>query len=219
MTPTIWKVLPWVALLLMGWCALQNAKQAGRLEQQLHVADSAHVAAVAFAAKAVAQAEEAVQKAQQDSVKAMQQVRRSEALRAATEASNAQASEARQAAERILADSAARLDGVLHALVGLVGDSRRDSVAAAQRFAQDSVSISTLTVALESAHVALTRQTEATQAAISRATGAEEMTRLLKKAKPSIFSRCGVSAGYGATASRGVVNAGPTLLVGCRVFP
>lgn len=48
-----------------------------------------------------------------------------------------------------------------------------------------------------------------------RADSLAARVKLMEAARPSILSRCGLSAGYGAT-DKGV---GPAVLVGCRLFP
>ena len=43
--------------------------------------------------------------------------------------------------------------------------------------------------------------------------------RLLKAARPSILTRCGISAGYGVVLADGAARMGPAILGGCRLFP
>jgi hypothetical protein len=52
-----------------------------------------------------------------------------------------------------------------------------------------------------------------------RADSLQSQVDLLKGARPSIFSRCGVSVNYGAILNGGKVLAGPGASAGCRVWP
>ena len=47
----------------------------------------------------------------------------------------------------------------------------------------------------------------------------DSVISILKAQKPSILSRCGLSAGYGLVLAAGKLETGPSVIAGCRLFP
>lgn len=211
------KALPWLVagVLLALWSCEQ--RKAGALSQQLADAQQVAQRAVKAADSATAIAQKAIVEAQTARQAAQVQVRRSEALRTQTEASNAQASQAREAALRLAADSGVSLDTLRATVRSLVAEGRRDSIANRVQRTADSTTISRLLDAIRQDSLAIQTGVEAQTALLHRAEASEAVTKALSRLHTS---RCGVMAGYGATASlSGTFSHGPTVMVGCRVFP
>ena len=164
-------------------------------------------------------AQEAASQAQAQKLSALRLVAAGEALRAKQDSIVKESANEREAATKLLADSLASL-GQLRSEVGrLVSRSRADSGAAATQIAADHRTIAGLLAVVNGDSLALTAEQRRSQ---SLQALTETLTRevgLLKGQKPSVFSRCGLSVGYGSTYSAGVIHAGPSVVAGCRVLP
>lgn len=200
MTPL--KALPWLVagVLLALWSCEQ--RKAGALSQQLADAQQVAQRAVKAADSATAIAQKAIVEAQTARQAAQVQVRRSEALRTQTEASNAQASQAREAALRFAADSGVSLDTLRATVRSLVAEGRRDSVANRAQRTADSTTISRLLDAIRQDSLAIQTGVEAQTALLKRAEASEAQVRLYERSRG------------GGWRTAAVVGAG--VFVGCR---
>ena len=192
-----------------------DAKRDGKIAQQVVVADSVHradsVKQVVLASSAASAKQEA------DSLRrlARLEVARETRRHAQTDSQLSTSSEERAAALRAVADSGATLDALRARILRLTESGVADSVAvAAERTAHD-LTVRALLRTIATDSTALQRHVEALNGAVARATAAENLNTLYKRQRPSLLSRCGLSAGYGAT-DKGL---GPAVLLGCKIAP
>lgn len=128
------------------------------------------------------------------------------------------ASNERDAARRLLADSLATVQQLRGQVGRLLYVATADSIAHARELAaKDSTRVS-LERALSADSVAIRGAQGAIAKAISRAEAAE---RLVKMAKPrgGLLSRCGASANYGAIWNGKSFATGPGIGIGCKLWP
>lgn len=182
-------------------------------------------AAQAIAKAALAQSDSAnkataraVEAAEQARATARAVVAKEAAVKARSDSVARVASNERDAARRLLADSMATVQDLRGQVGRLLYVATADSIAHARELAAKDSTRQSLERALFADSVAIRGAQGAIAKAIARAEAAE---RLVKLAKPraSLLSRCGASANYGAVWNGKSVATGPGIGIGCKLWP
>lgn len=208
-----------IGIVVFGSMEYRHIEAVGALAAQLHAVDSTRVVAVQDAATALTLADQAAAKASAAQTIALRQIAAGRALQARTDSAARAASEERDRARHLLADSLATVSQLRAIVAALDSASRVDSVASARQHAADYGSLVHLlaTTAADSVqHAADQRALDALRA-VTAALTAE--LGVAKKVQPGFLARnLGVVAGVGLTDAQGVVHAGLTLAGGWKLF-
>jgi hypothetical protein len=210
------ELLIWLTL-VVGFFAYTrwDAKRDGKLKEQARVADS--IAVVRLEAQRLAHDSAVRARAEADSMRRLirYDAERDARTRAKTDSVIARSGAEREAALRVAADSAATIGELRGSIIRLAQRGVADSVAFAVERDSLGTTIRDLRRTVDSHANALRLSTDAENKAIARAVSAENQRDIERKRRPSILSRCGLSAGYAAN-DKGF---GPGLLLGCRIAP
>lgn len=157
-----------------------------------------------------------------DSVDSLAHLKAQAQTDAKVNASNAALTKYRTAhdsADAVLRDSLATAAELRSTLAAIL--ARQDSLngAFAKERAGWEAERLTATAYLAAKDSLLTTRTQQVASLTAQASALTQEVALLKKDRPSILSRCGVTAGYGLIVSSGKGYAGLGALAGCKVFP
>lgn len=188
-----------IALLLVAGGFLwwrHDIQQKAILDFKLHAQDSTSAVRKHEADSIATVALGAASDAQAQKVKALAQVAAGVTLQHRTDSLARQASNERDAATRLLADSLASIDQLRLELGSLVGRTRADSAASAQQHTADIGSIHALLATIAADETALTAsQKEVAALKALNASTAQEL-KLVRQSQPSTFGNVVRLAGY-----------------------
>lgn len=188
--PTPRELLIGLTVVVVGlWWYTASQRRQGALNEKLRVADSTHAQAVK--AQAIQHDSAVAARALADTLRnaARREARRDAIAEAETDSSLRASGDERARAMAILADSAAVLGTVRDALAAVVRSSQQDSVSFAVERAQHARTVASLTLALTQDSLTIQQGIRETNAALRRATAAENQRDILRKQMPSTALR------------------------------
>lgn len=209
-----------IAVLAIVGTLIHEKSHDKQLEAQKIVADSAHKTdSLSGIQKEKARIQADLRA---DSIKKVgeRQVAKAAALQAHTDSAAKAASEERDIATKLLADSLATVVQLRTELTKLVSTSLADATAATKQHTEDQKAIVDLTASVSSQKSAKESAIDEAHVNLKRAVDAEKQRDIAKGLQPSFFQRhISVALGYAAISNGGKIVSGPGASVGWRVWP
>lgn len=205
-------------VLVGGFFAFRDhERHVGQLAQLAASTDSSITAGTQHATTLARIAQDAQQVAEQARDKARAQIVAQNVLQATTDSVVKGEADARQEAEKMVADSQATIAELRAGLDRLVHESRADSLARSRQAVADGLSIRDLVANVRADSLALAAEKGRSTALQALNGSVTKALQLAKSESPSFLARhVYVGVGYGLVLHSGIAYAGPTVSAGIR---